>query len=39
MMLGVQALMRANPRFLSGDFSQLSLEDLEDMVGKYIQKS
>ena len=32
--LGIQATMRKNPRCLAGDFSCLSLEDLETVVCK-----
>ena len=35
MMLGIQELMRSNPRALSGDFSFLSPDDLEEIVSKY----
>ena len=34
MMLGIKQLMKKNTRSLQGDFSHLSLQDLEDMVGK-----
>ena len=34
MMLGIHELMKQNNRQLQGDFSNLSLDDLEDMVGK-----
>lgn len=32
MMLGIQELMRSNPRALQGDFSYLGPDDLEELV-------
>ena len=36
MMIGIQSLMKENKnQILFWDFSQLSIEELEDIVGKY----
>jgi hypothetical protein len=35
MMLGIQSLMFENKKELFWDFSQLSLDQIEDIVGKY----
>jgi hypothetical protein len=37
MMLGIQSLMFENKKELFWDFSQLSLDQIEDIVGKYYR--
>ena len=38
MMLGLQYLSMYDARAMTGDYSRLSLEELEDVVGKYTYR-